>query len=746
MIGRVVSHYRIVSELGRGGMGTVYEAEDLVLKRHVAIKFITEHDASPDARERFLREARAASSLNHPNICAIFDLAKEENQPFLVMELLRGKTLSALLAERKLELTETLDLAIQMADALAAAHTRGIVHRDLKPSNIFITEEGRAKILDFGVAGRTYPSGGSAWTQASTETQTLTNTVAGAIVGTLSYMAPEQLRGEPASPRSDIFAYGVVLCEMLTGRHPFCRESAINTALAIVNDPLEPGSLPSAIAATLKKSLAKLPGDRYADGVELLADLRRAQKQPSAEEVSIHLIALAVLPFRNLNVSPDEDYFGEGLAEDLINALGKLDGMKVVARASSFRFSGQHYDLVQLRAQLGVKLILSGSFRRSGDRLRVGAELVNTEDGFRVWSERYDRTLEDIFAVQDDIISAIVSALRAHFSLQAEAPASTSRQNLDAYNCFLKGRFLWNKRTPRDLHRAVSLLNEAIQLDASFASAWAGLAESHVLLGVYGARAPSECFPVAKESAVRALQLDPGCAEAHAALGSIHALYGWDWIAAEREFQRAGDLDPHGSTTHQWFATHCLIPRARFDAAWEQIGRSRGNDPLSLAVLASSALLHLVQQNYQKAIAECRAALEFDEHFALANYFLGQALALAGDAPNGVAALQSAVALSGRSSETLAVLGRTLPAINMQAAALELLDELRRRRNQEYVSPVLLAQIHIGLGELDAALEELERARNARAADLVWIGVHPFFAPLRAQPRFQEILRVVHLL
>jgi serine/threonine protein kinase/Tfp pilus assembly protein PilF len=749
MIGRVVSHYRIISEVGRGGMGTVYDAEDLLLKRHVALKFISEVQATPHARERFLREARAASSLTHPNICSVFDLSEEEGRPFLVMELLHGTTLKTLMATRRLTLVEALDLGMQVADAIAAAHARGVTHRDLKPSNIFVTEEGRAKILDFGLARKfSTIDSGSAWVDASAETVSGTDTPLGAIVGTLSYMSPEQIRGDVGSPRSDIFAYGIVFCEMLTGKHPFHRDSVVDTAMDIVNNQLrlESGGgagLPAAIQIILEKSMANQPSKRYADGTELLAALRRAHMQNQANESGNHPIALAVLPFRNLSPYPDEDFFAQGLAEDLINALGKLDRLRVVACASAFRFEGQQYNLTHVRTQLGVKLVLSGSVRRSQGRLRISAELVNTEDGFRIWSEKYDRALEDVFAVQDDIVSAIVTEMRIRFSLTARVTCTPPR-NLDAYNRFLKGRFLWNKRTPRDLERAATLFSEAAQLDPSFGAVWAGLAECHVLLGIYGIRPPEACFSLAEEAATRAAQLDPRGAEAHASLGSIHGLYGWNWTAAEREFQQACELDPNGSTTHQWFANHCLIPQARFDEAWEQIRRARENDPLSLAIFGSAGLLHLLQQEYDQAAAECYAALELDAYFPLSHYFLGQALALAGD-PNGLPALERAVSLSGRSSETLAVLGRTLATIGQPAEARKLLDELRQRAIHEYVSPVLLAQIQIGLGELEAALKELDRALVLRASDLVWIRVHPFFDPLRAKPRFREILSAVRL-
>jgi len=753
MIGRVVSHYRIVSELGRGGMGTVYEAEDLVLQRQVALKFISpDQEITAQARERFLSEARAASSLNHPNICSVFDLSEDEDgRPFLVMELLHGKTLKALLEERKVSLEEGMALALQIAGALAAAHARSVIHRDLKPSNIFVTQEGRAKIVDFGLARRILsPDAEHAWLKDTTKTLTETRPQFELMMGTPSYMSPEQIQGEALSARSDIFACGIVFWQMFTGRHPFLRGTAMNTAIAIVRDPLhlvlDSGMrMPLALQSVLEKSLAKEPGARYADGAELLVALQRAQTQGTLETTAGSKVALAVLPFRNLSSAADDNYFAEGLAEDLINALGKLDGVKVVGRASAFRFGDTDRDLAQLRTQLGVRLILSGSVRRAGDRLRVGAELVNAEDGFRLWSERYDRALEDIFAVQDDIVGAIVSEMRTHFSLPAQTPSPAAPRSVDAHNLLLKGRFFWNKRTPRDLEQAARLFGESIRCDASFAAAWTGLAECHILQGVYGASYPAECFPLAQKEAERAIQLDPSSAEPHAALASVNGLFRWDWEAAESEFHRALELHSSASTSHHWFANHCLIPQARYSEAWEQIQRARDNDPLSLAVFASAALLHLVEEDYDKAVCECRAALDLDAQFPLAHYFLGQALGRAGNVSEGITALERAVVLSGRSSETLAVLGRSLASADRREDACRILEELKARSLQQYVSPVLLAQLYIGVQNDEAALSELRRAVSARAADLVWIRVHPAFARLRGESGFEEIARAVHL-
>jgi eukaryotic-like serine/threonine-protein kinase len=753
MIDRVVSHYRIVCELGRGGMGTVYEAEDLLLQRQVALKFISsEQEITAQARERFLREARAASSLSHPNICSVFDLSEDESgHPFLVMELLQGMTLKALLEGRKVGLEEGMALALQVASALAAAHSRGVIHRDLKPSNIFITREGCAKIMDFGLARRILSADAEqAWMKQTSKTMTETRPQLESMIGTPTYMSPEQVQGEALSPSSDIFACGIVFWEMFTGRHPFLRGTAMNTAIAIVRDPLhlvlDSGlRMPLALQSVLEKSLAKEREARYADGSELLAALQRAQNQGSVEATPQSKAALAVLPFRNLSLDTGDSYFAEGLAEDLINALGKLDGMKVVGRDSAFRFGDKDRDLAQLRMQLGVGLILSGSVRRAGQRLRVVAELVNTEDGFRLWSERYDRALEDIFAVQDDIVGAIVSELRKHFSLPAQAPHPASLRNLEAHNFYLKGRFFWNKRTPRDLQQAARLFSESVRCDASLAAGWTGLAECHILEGVYGTKAPTECFPQAQEEAERAVQLDPSLAEAYAILASVEGLFHWDWAAAEKKFRRALELNSSASTSHQWFANHCLIPQARFPEAWEQVRRARENDPLSLAVFVSTALLYLVEEDYEKAAKECRTALELDAQFSMAHYFLGQALGLAGNVSEAIPVLERAVLLSGRSSESLAVLSRTLASAGEKESALHILEELKGRALREYVSPVLLGQIYIGLQDTEAALSEFQRAASVRAADLVWIRVHPAFATLRGEARFGEILRTVHL-
>jgi TolB-like protein/tRNA A-37 threonylcarbamoyl transferase component Bud32/Tfp pilus assembly protein PilF len=759
MIGQIVSHYRIITELGHGGMGTVYEAEDLILQRRVALKFASaEGESALQARERLLREARVSSSLSHTNICTVFDLSEHEGRPFLVLELLQGATLRDLLSSHRLEAAQALDLAIQMADALAAAHACGVSHRDIKPSNVFITKKGRAKLLDFGLARRAITPGSdrSGFDRAVTQAFKSADSVSAGFVGTLRYMAPEQLLGHPTSPRSDVFSFGLVLFEMFAGKHPFLCGSAIETAAAILDAPLkfdqaDRSQLAVSTRPILEKCLAKDPANRYADATSLLSDLQRLLPPTEARETMAMpqprgTIVLAVLPFRNLSADPSQDYFVEGLAEELIHALGKLANIRVAGRASAFRFGGREPDLERIRKQLGVDVVLEGSVQQSSGHLRAIVELVNTADGFHMWSERYDRPIESIFAIQDDIVSAIVAEMRRHFSLRTQSPVTTSSpHNLEAYNLYLRGRFFWNKRTPADLARAARAFEEALQLDASSAAVWTALAECHVLIGVYGAQLPRECFPRAELAANRAIEIDPSQSEAHASLGSIRGIFDWDWLEAEKEFREALAFDPHAGTVHQWFANHCLLPQGRFSEAWNEIENARKRDPLSLAIFASAALLRLLEGKYDEAATECRAALELEAHFPLAHYFLGQALALSGEISEGVSELQRAVTLSGRSVETLSVKARTLAASGNAKEALPLLEELRDRSRREYVSPVLLAQIHAGLGNFEATFKELAEALAARSTDLVWIGVHPFFANVRQMPQFNEIRRALRL-
>jgi serine/threonine protein kinase/Flp pilus assembly protein TadD len=737
--------FKVSRLLGRGGMGIVYQAEDRLLGRDVALKLISADFATnAAAREFFLSEARTASTLNHPNVCTIFDFIEASGHLILVMELLSGMTLAELLEYQKPELRESIKLAIEIADGLAAAHEKGIVHRDIKPSNIFVTRHGRPKILDFGIAMRVPLARAK-----ETSERTVRNSARHAIAGTRAYMSPEQVRGENALITSDIFSLGVVLWEMITGIHPFASSIGGRLDDAILHAVPDPAGAAQLVAtqglcAILEKALSKKPEFRHSDARELRDDLKRVHKDIRSDQPARRPARLAVLPFRNL-ISPDPDanYFAEGFAEDLTNALGCL-GIRVVARTSASRFNSQHYDLTQLRTQLGIDLVLCGSIRRAEGRLRVVAELVDVEDGVRVWSASYDRVIEDLFSVQDDIVAALVEKLRVHFHVSGQNVPLATPRNIDAYGYFLKARFFCNKRTPRDLLQSIDLFDNALLLDESFSSAWTGKAQAQLLLGIYGVQPPDLCFPKAEESANRALRLKDSDGGARAVLGAVKAVYEWDWTGAEKAFREAlavGD----DSTVRQWYSNYCLVPLGRLKEAQRQIRRARETDPVSLAIFASAGLLAMFEQDYEKAISECEGALELDPHFSIGHYFLGQALALGGHHERSISELETARKLSGDSAEVISILGRTLAMAGDRTSALDRLAELKGRAEQYYVSPFLSAQILIGLSDYDRGFELLEEAVIKHAAELIWIDVHPFFAPLRNDVRFRKILKAMHL-
>jgi TolB-like protein/tRNA A-37 threonylcarbamoyl transferase component Bud32 len=483
MVGSTVTHYRILRVLGKGGMGEVYEAEDINLQRHVALKFLSpERARKPEAIERFQREARMASALNHPHICTVHEIGESQGQYFIVTELLRGQDLQQMLARGTIEANRVYQFALQIADALAAAHGRGIIHRDLKPSNIFVTDEGQVKLLDFGLAkpaefGSSYPADAVTMAQDGL-------TRSGAIVGTLTYMSPEQLRGIPLSTASDVFSFGIVLCEMLTGIHPFVKRTAVETASSILSDvfPAIDGSLPTLPEpwlAILRKMLSKNESERYRNAQEVRTDLLKLSSEAGFSQMGLAAVAavsparssIAVLPFRNLTRDPDNEYFSDGLTEELINLLSNMSDLRVAARSSSFRFREKALDVREIGRELAVNSILEGSVQRSGNRIRINGQLVDVADGFQLWSGKYDRELSDVFALQDEIAQAVVASLEPALNRKPSAPPMRRPINSEAYNLYLQGRFFWNKRTAQDLRKAIECFGKAIALDNSFAPA-----------------------------------------------------------------------------------------------------------------------------------------------------------------------------------------------------------------------------------------------------------------------------------
>jgi serine/threonine protein kinase/tetratricopeptide (TPR) repeat protein len=754
VIGTTVTHYRVLRKIGSGGIGEVYEAEDLLLGRHVALKFLLpERSRDPEAVDRFLREARAASALNHPNICTVHEIGEHGDRRFLVTELLVGRTLKHVLYAGPMPPNWAQDVALQIARGMAAAHATGITHRDIKPENIFVTENGLVKLLDFGLVKLTEQNPILASPLTS---DGFVQTSPGALVGTLLYMSPEQLRCEPVGSTSDIFSFGIVIWEMLTGAHPFLRNSPVEIASAILNDALP--SLPQPVMqlpvpwnAILSKMLAKHPSARYATAQELLDDFGNFSSVAISSHGNGAALArpdssIAVLPLVNLSGSPDTDYFGDGLAEELISMLMGVDGLRVAARTSSFRFRGTEIDVRDVGRQLKVSSILEGSVRKSGSKLRITVSLVNVADGFCLWSAKYDREMSDIFAIQDEISHAIVAGLRITLRGSADAsivPRPTS--NPDAYNLYLQGRFFWNKRTAQDLQKGIACFKHATDLDPQFAAALAGLADCYATQAIYGVEAPADVVPLAREAAQRALAINDRLAEAHASLGSIRAAYDWDWQGAEKEFQRAAEISPRYATAHHWYATNCLLPLRRFDQARAELQMACDLEPLSLVIRTTVGLQLLLERRHDEAIEVLRKVVALDENFGMAHYFLGQVYVEKRMFTEAVAELKMAATLAGYSSESVAALGVAYAGAGKKEETERRLKELEERSRTGYVSPLLFTHLLLALGDRDQALRYLKQAREIRASDLIWLNVRPGFDGLRHEPAFVEICSEVGL-
>jgi TolB-like protein/Tfp pilus assembly protein PilF len=751
--------FRILSFVGGGGMGEVYEAFDQRLGDRIAMKIIRSAASSETDMARFHKEVQLARRVTHPNICRVFDLEQcacaelGSEIIFLTMEFLEGETLRERLRRAcPVPVDEGLEVIRQIALGLAASHAADVIHRDLKPSNVILATSGapeimRAVVTDFGVArlaDNIRRSGPSAITGKNE------------IIGTLDYMAPEQIERGRITPATDIYALGLIMYEMLTGRKAFPGDTTTSLAHRIKGTLISPRThmkeLDIGLELLILNCLAVDPEQRTDDAtliVRMVDEFRGATagesrvraRRPASAQASI-----AVLPFTNIGPDVEGEYFGDGLAEELIGALNRVDGLRVVARTSAFRYRDRKMDIREVARELNVNLAVEGTVRRSGNRLRVTVRLVNAANGYHLWSDRYDRGMEDVFAVQEEIANTIAAQLQMKLRAEQGPQFVQHRtQIIEAYNLFLKGRYFANKRTPRNLQKAREHFKMALQHDPQFAPALAAFADCCVIQGVYGMRPPQEVFPLAKETVFKALALGPQMAEAHCSAGCIQAIYDWDWISAERSFQRALELDPNYATAHHCYALYCLIPQGRFVKARAQIAFALGNDPLSLAINASVAVQSYFERRYDDAIRECTEILEMDPNFGMAYFFLGQAYEQKGLYPEAVAALEQAVTLTERSAEALAWLGRTWAMAGESGKAHAVLEELNCLALTQYISPVLFAELLLGLHETEAALDHLERAWASRATDLIWIEVRPAFDVLRSEPRFHEICKRIGL-
>ncbi len=744
MIGQTISHYKILEKLGEGGMGVVYKAEDTKLDRFVALKFLAPHAVgSDDDRGRFLHEAKAAAALNHPNICTIYEINESEGRSFISMEYVEGESLKAKIQSGPLKLDAAFDIAVEIAEGLGDAHDKGIVHRDIKPANIMVTPKGQAKITDFGLA------------KLSGQTR-LTKT--GATIGTVAYMSPEQIRGESLDGRSDIWSFGVMLYEMVTGRLPFGGDYEQAIVYSILNRAPEPitnlrDDVSTELQQVIDTSLKKNACDRYQQVEELLTELKTARENLKAGDGELPvqkqrpLPSIAVLPFVNMSADPENEYFSDGLAEELINALTKARDLRVIARTSSFSFKGRGVDIREIGKKLNVETVLEGSVRKAGNRLRITAQLVGVADASHLWSEKYDRDMEDIFAIQDEISMAIVDKVKVELlGTERQEVVKQYTENPEAYTLYLKGRYYFHKPIIPSLQKAVGYFQQAIDLDPCYAKAHAGLAGAYMFLGGVGPShflPPSESYPHARAAIKRAMELDDRLPEAHIMLGILRTGFEWDWDGAQRAFERALELNPNNADTHIWYAWH-LWKIGNLDAAMNAAKKALALDPLAPLFQSSIGLIHYCARRNEQAIDQFKQVLELDPNCFHARLHLGDAYLTGGMYKDAKAAYRSAQELSGRHSYLYTRLCTLYAAWNRPKDAKKYLDEVTTISECEHVPPTYIGWAYLALEQHEEAFAWFDKAYKERDPALA-LPVFPWWDPVKSDPRYLELVSKIGL-
>jgi uncharacterized protein (TIGR02996 family) len=739
-----IGPYEIIVPLGAGGMGEVYRARDPRLKRDIAIKVLpADVTSSPDRLARFEREATTVAGLNHPNIVVLHSIEEAGGTRFLTMELVEGQSLAELVTPGGLPVPQLLDLAIPLADALTAAHEKGVVHRDLKPANVMVTPEGRVKVLDFGLAKLTHVDSDLDLTQAPTMAAPISNV--GQIVGTAPYMAPEQIRGEAVDARTDLFSFGVLLYELGCGTRPFEGRTAADISSSILRDQPLPltrvrSDLPIDLERIVARCLEKLPGDRFRTAMDVLNELRGLRRRlesgstSATKPVPENVASIAVLPFVNQSSSADDEYFCDGLADELLNLLARIEGLRVAARTSAFYFKGKDAKVSDIGQALNVATVLEGSVRKAGQRVRIFVQLVNVSDGFQLWSETFDRTLDDIFAVQDDVARAVVSALPGKLLLPQAGPAiGRGTIDRDAYDAFLEGRFYWAKRTEADAKRALDFFERAIAIDAGFAEAWVGLADCHVARSFYSLIPTSETLPKARAAAQRALTLRPELGAAHATLG-YDLMINLKWAEAEQEFRRAIELSPDDTTARVWYAD-LLMMTGRMNAALREIRRALELDPLSARIWSELGQWHWAEGQLDETMTDFRKALELTPTMPLALELAARVCWQRDDVEQYFALRARLEAVSERLAVSTGVL--------REAYSRGGRSEVLRAQLSAPVArqlPTDRARWHAELGDLDAAFQDLDDALEQREIRLPYMTYYADCAALRKDPRFHELL------
>lgn len=735
----MVDRYQLIRRLGDGATSTVYLARDVRHDRSVALKVLRPDIVWGPFAQRFLQEIRIIAKLTHPHILPLLDSGEALGRPYYVMPFIEGASLQdRLAAGQPLPVEESIRLACEIADALGYAHAAGVLHRDIKPGNILMAGA-HALVADFGASRLLRPGIGE-----------LAMTHPGIGIGTPLYVSPEQGAGDTdLDGRTDIYSLGCVIHEMLTGRPPFVgRSSAETIAMRFTKKPdpvrlLRP-EVPEQVELALLCALAREPDQRFATAQEF-AQALSASPQPFVTEPRTNLPSVAVLPFQSLSPESEDEHFSRGISEEIADTLSQIRNLRVVARTSALSVNTSS-DLRTIARQLDVGALLEGSVRRAGSSVRVSARLVHASDGRQLWAESYTRQLDDVFGVQAEIAGRVTRALEVRLLGQSFVPiAIEPGVNLEAHELYLRARHAWNTRTENQLTLSVEYFTRAIELEPRFARAYAGLADTLVTLALYGARAPGEAIPVAKDAAREALRIDPTLAEAHTALGCGLAIYDWDWQAAEKEFQRSVSLNPGYATAPHWYAMQVLTPLGRFDEALAQLRLAGQLDPITPAIAASPGPVLYAARRFEESVRWHEKALQAEPNFFPLYHFIGQSLLQLGEHLRAINAFEKALSLSGKSLEVQASLAHARAISGDKLGAEQLLMELEDAATRRYVSPYLLAEVHVGLGQHDLAISLLERGCALRAAEMPWIGVRPIFDELRSDQRFNNILDLVGL-